>query len=141
MPPAILCRLFFVLCHTHARTHAHTHTHLVCSLWVLVASLDRDLAMPLIQCPYCQYTGTHFADFGRMTGRVKPIHLSIVIILCTEHRCCQNSLLGDWAQSWMGHHSNAGYSNSSIIPARCYLFCQPQKDDTLSQPHLVLIQW
>ena len=36
--------------------------------------------------------------------------------------------------------SNAGYSTGSIIPASSYSFCQPQKDDRLSQPHLVLIQ-
>ena len=27
-----------------------------------------DAAMPLMQCPSYQYTGTHFADLGRMTG-------------------------------------------------------------------------
>ena len=27
-----------------------------------------DAAMPLMQCPPYQYTGTHFADLGRMTG-------------------------------------------------------------------------
>ena len=27
-----------------------------------------DVAMPLMQCPPYQYTGTHFADLGRMTG-------------------------------------------------------------------------
>ena len=27
-----------------------------------------DAAMPLMQCPPNQYTGTHCADLGRMTG-------------------------------------------------------------------------
>ena len=59
----------------------------------------------------------------------------------TECRCCQSSLLDYWAQSWTGRHSDAGYSNGSIIPASWYLFCRPQKDDRLSQPHLVSTQW
>ena len=35
---------------------------------MLVASLVRDVAMPLKQCPYYQYAGAHFTDLGRMTG-------------------------------------------------------------------------
>ena len=62
-------------------------------------------------------------------------------ILCTEHRCCQSSFWSYWAQSWMGHPSDTGYSNGSIIPASWYLFCPPRKDDRLSRPHLVLIKW
>ena len=65
---------------------------------------------------------------------------SIGTILCTERQCCQSSLLGYRAQSWMGHQSDAGYSNGSIIPAKWYSFCRPRKDDRLRQPHLVLIQ-
>ena len=65
---------------------------------------------------------------------------SIGTILCAEHCCCLSSLLSCWAQSWTGRHSNAGYSNGSIIPVSWYSFCRPQKDDRLSQPHLVLIQ-
>ena len=57
----------------------------------------------------------------------QDIHSSIGTILCAERWCCL-SLLGNWAQSWMGRHW------------RWYSFCQPQKDDRLSQPHLVLIQ-
>ena len=38
------------------------------AFWLLVASLVKDAAMLLMQCPYYQYTGTHFADLGRMSG-------------------------------------------------------------------------
>ena len=38
------------------------------AFWLLVASVDRGVAMSLMQCPYYQYTGTHFANLGRMTG-------------------------------------------------------------------------
>ena len=61
--------------------------------------------------------------------------------LCIEHWCCQSSLLGYLVHPWIIHHSNTGYSNGSTIPASWYSFCQLQKDDRLSQPHLVLIQW
>ena len=37
------------------------------------------------------------------------IHPSIGTILCAERWCCLSSLLGCWAQSWMGHHSDTGY--------------------------------
>ena len=37
-------------------------------LWLLVASSVRSAAMLLMQFPDYQYTGTHFADLGRMTG-------------------------------------------------------------------------
>ena len=60
-------------------------------------------------------------------GLNSSIHPSIGVILCTERLCCQSSLLGYWAQSWTGHHSNTGYSNGSIIPASWYSFYQPQK--------------
>ena len=30
-------------------------------------------------------------------------------ILCAEHWCCLSSLLGYWAQSWTGRHSNTVY--------------------------------
>ena len=30
-------------------------------------------------------------------------------ILCAERWCCLSSLLGYWAQSWMGSHSDTGY--------------------------------
>ena len=46
-----------------------------------------------------------------------------------------------WAQSWTGRHSNAGYSNGSVIPGSWYSFCRPLKDDRLSKPYLVLIEW
>ena len=65
---------------------------------------------------------------------------SIGAALCTEQQCCWSSLLGYWAQSWMGHHSDAGNSNGSIIPANWHSFRRPRKDDRLSQPHLELIQ-
>ena len=54
-------------------------------------------------------------------------------ILCAERWCCLSSLLGYWAQSWTGRHSDS-------IPAWWHSFCRPRKDDGLSQPHLVLIQ-
>ena len=63
---------------------------------------------------------------------------SIGTILCTERRCCQSSLLGYYAQSWMVSHSDTGFSNDSIIPASWYSFFWPWKDDTLSKSHLVL---
>ena len=62
---------------------------------------------------------------------------SIGTILCAERWCCLSSLLGYWAQSWTGRHSDAGYSNGSIIPGSWYAFGQLQKDDRLSQPQLV----
>ena len=43
--------------------------------WLLVPSLVRGAALLLMQCPYYQHTGAHFADFGRMTGRVNPLVL------------------------------------------------------------------
>ena len=36
--------------------------------WLLVASLVRGTATPLMQCPYYQYTGAHFTKLRRMTG-------------------------------------------------------------------------
>ena len=30
-------------------------------------------------------------------------------ILCAERWCCSSSLLGYWAHSWMGHHSDTVY--------------------------------
>ena len=37
--------------------------------WLLVASLVRGTAMPLMQCPYYRYTGAHFTNLRRlMTG-------------------------------------------------------------------------
>ena len=60
--------------------------------------------------------------------------------LYRECRCCRNSFLGYWPQSWTGRHSDAGYSNDSIIPASWYSICQPRKDDRLSQAPGVLIQ-
>ena len=80
----------------------------------------------------------------RSDGNNKPremvTHPSIGTILWTEHRCCWSRLLGYWAQSWMSHHSDAGYSNGLIIPTSWYSFCRPQKDDRPSQLHLLLIQ-
>ena len=49
------------------------------------------------------------------------VHPSIGTILCTERRCCRSSFLGYWAQSWTGRHSDAGYSNDSIIPSKLLL--------------------
>ena len=46
--------------------------HRMLPFWLLVASLVRDAAMQLMQCPYYQYTGAHFADLGRMTGCQPP---------------------------------------------------------------------
>ena len=37
---------------------------------------------------------------------------SIGTILCAECWCCLSSLLGWWAQSWMGHHSDIGYQHA-----------------------------
>ena len=65
---------------------------------------------------------------------------SLGTILYAERWCCRSSLLGYWAQSWMGHHSDTGYSNGSINPASWHSFCWPRKDDRRSQPHLVLFQ-
>ena len=64
----------------------------------------------------------------------EDIHQSIGTILCAERWCCQSSLLGYWAQSWMGRHSDTGYQQAGTH------FFQPRKDDRLSQPQLVLIQ-
>ena len=36
--------------------------------WLLVAQLVRGAAMPLMQCPYYQFTATHFADLRQMAG-------------------------------------------------------------------------
>ena len=43
-------------------------SHRVLPFWLLVASLVRGVAVPLMHCPYYQYTGAHFTDLGRMTG-------------------------------------------------------------------------
>ena len=55
------------------------------------------------------------------------IHLficpSIGTILCTEHQCCQSSLLGYWTQSWICHHFDVSYSNGSFIPVSWYSLC------------------
>ena len=37
------------------------------------------------------------------------IHPSIGTILFAERWCCLGSLLGYWAQSWTGRHSDTGY--------------------------------
>jgi len=43
------------------------------NLCLLVASFSRgETAVPLMQCPYHQYTGTHFADLRRMISSVNP---------------------------------------------------------------------
>ena len=53
----------------------------------------------------------------RATAEVnlQTLHPSIGIVLCRERWCCQSSLLGYWAQSWMGHHSDAGWSESKLV--------------------------
>jgi len=58
------------LCHTNTRFNKSVNTPSlrVQHFWLLAASLVRGADMPLMQCPYYQYTGTHFADLGRMTG-------------------------------------------------------------------------
>ena len=43
--------------------------------WLLVASLVRGTAMPLIQWPCYQYTGARFANLRRKTGWVNPLVL------------------------------------------------------------------
>ena len=79
-----------------------------------------------------------FSVFGKNASNIHPF---IGTILCAERWCClSSSLMGYWAQSWTGCHSDAGYSNGSIIPASWYSFCRPRKDDRLSKSHLVLIQ-
>jgi len=60
-----------------------------------------------------------------------PFHY-IGTILCAERRCYQSSLLGHWAQSWMGRHSDAGCLNGLIIPASSYSFWWPRKDESNS---------
>ena len=40
------------------------------------------------------------------------IHSSIGTILCAEHWCCLHTLLGYWAQSWMGHHCDTVYQHA-----------------------------
>ena len=57
------------------RTLISVSSHRVLPFWLLVASLVRGAAMPLMQCPYYQYTGAHFANFRRMTGWVNPLVL------------------------------------------------------------------
>ena len=42
----------------------------------------------------------------------RSIHPSIVTILCAERWCCLSSLLGYWAQSWTGRHSDTGYQQA-----------------------------
>ena len=42
--------------------------------WLLVASLVRGMALPLLQCPYYQHTGVYFSDL-RTTGWVNPLVL------------------------------------------------------------------
>ena len=73
--------------------------------------------------------------------RVETMSIHWMELYSVECQCCRISLLGYWAQSWKGHHSNTRYSNGSIIPASWYSFCRPRKDNRLSQPPGVLIQW
>ena len=52
-----------------------TSPHRVLPFWLLVASLVRGTAMPLMQFPYYQYTGSHFTNLRRMTGWVNRVVL------------------------------------------------------------------
>ena len=106
-------------------------------MWV-----KRGLHLPSFLCllNFLSLASRAFLDMLLMRSHEVSIRTSIRPSICAENWCCCSSLLGYWAQSWMGHHSDTGYSNGSIIPASWYSFCQPQKDDRLSQPHLILIQ-
>ena len=55
---------------------------------------------------------------GKVNLNYLSIHPSIGTILYAERWCCLSSLLGYWAQSWMGHHSITGYQASwySFLP-------------------------
>ena len=46
---------------------------------------------------------------------------------------------GCWLHHWLGH----GYAADAVspLPVHWYSLCRPQKDDRLSQPPGVLIQW
>ena len=54
-----------------------------------------------IHCPcYFDHNNTLIDTFI-----LEDIHPSNGTILCAERWCCLSSLLGYWAQSWTGHHS------------------------------------
>ena len=57
---------------------------------------------------------------GHRTSAAFTIHLhneeeeEIGTILCAERCCCFSSLLGCWAQSWTGRHSDTVYQHAGI---------------------------
>ena len=49
---------------------ASSFSYSLCSTRLWVTSLAEGVVVPLMKCSYYQYTGTHFANLGRMTGWV-----------------------------------------------------------------------
>ena len=64
----VLRFLYVIRVNNNCESHLTHSSHRVLPFWLLVAPLVRGAAMPLMQCPYYQYIGAHFADLGRMTG-------------------------------------------------------------------------
>ena len=82
---------------------------------------------------WCCVTSSR-AQWSTRTRHLEEEDEEIGTILCAERWCCLGSLLGHWVQSWTGRHSDTGYQKS------WHSFCRTRKDDTQSQPHLVLNQ-
>ena len=59
-----------------------------------------------------------FTGFPTPKAEIQPQTVTgeeeIGTILCAEHWCCLSSLLGYWAQSWTGRHSDTGYQHAGI---------------------------
>ena len=57
---------------------------------------------------------THIRQFKGKFATFAPSleEEEIGTILCAERWCCLSSLLGYWAQSWMGHHSDTVYQHA-----------------------------
>ena len=115
------------------------NVHFINTVKILRAQSQRDQRKRAPMSCLREYGLTKMVSTTHKFNIVESIH-PFGLILCAEHKYCWSSLLSYWAQSWTGHHSNIEYLNGSIIPASWYSFCQPQKDDRLSQPPLVLIQ-
>ena len=49
---------------------------------------------------------------GVASALFEQIHPSIGTILCAECWCCLSNLLGYWAQSWTGRHSDTVYQQA-----------------------------
>ena len=84
-----------------------------CSLWLLVASLLRAWRYRWCSAPSLVYLYVHRSPCLPLLRFWFVAFLPSIIleedigtILCAERWCCLSSLLGYWAQSWTGRHSD-----------------------------------